>query len=194
MHGHPQTIKDVKIAGSKWKNKHLTAITQNYKNTPCFKEYFPLIKDAINFDHELLIGLDLHLIRTIAKILDIKVNMVRSSEFPYGGAEKNEKLVSMCKFLGADTYLSGSGGKSYIVEALFAQGKIDVKWHNYEHPTYQQRYGGFLPNMSIIDLLFNMGAQAKDVILKGGAVNDRNVQAPMVDTKLIIETLKEATN
>jgi hypothetical protein len=99
-HGHPQTLKDVKIAGTQWKNKHISTITHNYEKTPYFKEYFPLIKEAIDFDHELLIGLNLHLIRTFAEILSIKVNIVRSSEFPYCGKEKNEKLVSMCRSMG----------------------------------------------------------------------------------------------
>ena len=83
--------------------------------------------------------------------------MICSSELPYAGAEKNEKLVSMCKFLGADCYLSGSGGKNYIQEALFSQANINLQWHNYQHPTYKQGFSGFEPNMSIIDLLFNEG-------------------------------------
>lgn len=171
VHGHPQTIRDVKVAGAEWKNKQLTIITNNYEKTPYFKEYFPIVKEAISFNHELLIGLNMHLIRNIAEILGIKVNMVRSSEFPYCGKEKNEKLVSMCKFMGADTYLSGSGGKAYVDESLFNEANIQVHWHNYEHPTYRQRFDGFQPNMSIIDLLFNMGPQSKEIILKGGILS-----------------------
>ncbi len=170
-HGHPQTIKDVKISGSQWKNKQLNRLTYNYEKTKYFKEYFPVIKETVNSKHELLIGLNLHLIRTIAQLLNIKFNMMRSSEFPYYGKEKNEKLVSMCKFLGADTYLSGSGGRNYVNEVLFNQANIAVQWHSYEHPTYPQYYDGFQPNMSILDLLFNTGPKAKEILLKGGAIN-----------------------
>jgi len=92
---------------------------QHYGKAPYFKEYFPLIKEAIDFDNELLIGLNLHLIKTFAEILSINVNMVRSSEFLYYGAEKNVKLVSICKFLGGDTYLSGSGGKVTLTKSCF---------------------------------------------------------------------------
>jgi hypothetical protein len=175
IHGYPQTIKGVKISGDQWKKKHLTAITQNYEKAPYFKDYFYSIKEAINFDHQLLIDLNMHLISNLAELLDINVNMVRSSDFPYCGNEKNEKLVSMCKFLGAGAYLSGSGGKTYVQEDLFMQANIDVKWHNYEHPTYQQRFSGFEPYMSIIDLLFNVGAkEAKKILLKGGILNADN--------------------
>lgn len=188
MHGHPQTIKDVRISGSDWKQKQLSVIKHNYEKTPYFKEYFPMIKEAITFNHELLIGLNLHLIKNIAQILNIKANMVRSSEFPYCGREKNEKLVSMCKFLGADTYLSGSGGKAYVEEGLFNEAKVEVQWHNYGHPTYKQNFSGFQPNMSIIDLLFNMGPESKDIIQKGGATNSGVAEKVAMPKLLIPQT------
>jgi hypothetical protein len=185
-HGHPQTIKDVKIAGVEWKKKQLSVIINNYEKTPYFKEYFPLIKEAISSNHGLLIGLNLHLIKILAEILNIKVKMVRSSEFPYLGKEKNEKLVSMCKLIGADTYLSGSGGKAYVNENLFSEADITIQWHNYEHPNYKQKYEGFQPNMSIIDLLFNTGPQAKETILKGGIINNSNPSDNLVFPKPLI--------
>jgi len=133
-----------------------------------------------------LIGLNLHLIKAIAELLGIKAKMMRSSEFPYAGKEKNEKLVSMCKFLGADVYLSGSGGKNYVDETLFMTANIDVQWHNYVHPTYRQIFEGFQPNMSIIDLLFNEGSQAKEILLKGGAIDACKtvVSQPLVVNKV----------
>ena len=68
MHGHPQTIKDVKISGNQWQKKHLTSIIQNYEKTPYFEEYFPSVKEAINFNHELLIDLNLNLINNLAEL------------------------------------------------------------------------------------------------------------------------------
>lgn len=188
-HGHPQTIKDVKISGDEWKNKHLSALILNYEKAPYFKDYFPIIKDAISFNHELLIGLNLHLIRAVSDILGIKPIMMRSSEFPYGGKEKNEKLVSMCKFLGADTYLCGSGGKNYVDETMFSQANIKLEWHSYTHPAYDQRFEGFEPNMSVIDLLFNMGPDAKGILMKGGAVTASRVE----DVQLITQPLTVQT-
>ncbi|MCW3999307.1 MAG: WbqC family protein [Candidatus Bathyarchaeota archaeon] len=173
IHNHPQTIKDTKIAGEQWKTRQLALLTDNYKKTPYFKDYFPIIKEAITFNHELLIGLNLHLIKAVAELLDIKAKMMRSSEFPYCGKEKNEKLVSMCRFLGADTYLCGSGGRNYVDQAQFEASKITLQWHSYEHPTYRQRYEGFQPNMSIVDLLFNHGAESKEILLKGGNISEK---------------------
>jgi len=181
-HGHPQLIKDVKIAGDQWKNKHLNNIKRHYKKTPYFQEYYPIIEEAITADHEMLIDLNLQLIKAFAEILGINTKMVRSSEFPYGGTEKNEKLVSLCKYLCADTYLSGSGGRSYIREEVFAQANINLRWHSYEHPIYRQGFDGFEPNMSIIDLLFNEGENAKEIMQTGGRIASAEVKytTPMI--------------
>jgi hypothetical protein len=186
-HGHPQIIKDVKIARQEWKTKQLNLISQNYHKAPYYQQYFPLFRDAINSNHELLIGLNLHLIKAIADALDIKVNMVRSSEFPYSGHEKNEKLVSICKHIGADTYLSGSGGKNYVNEVLFRDAKIVVQWHSYTHPSYVQTFEGFEPNMSILDLLFNVGPHAREVLLCGGATTVSDPPVGVTSEPLIIE-------
>jgi hypothetical protein len=170
VHGYPQTIKDVRISGANWQRKQKALITHSYERTPYFKDYFPIIERVIDAENEWLLDLDLKLIEELAGVLGIKVNMVRSSQFPYLGEEKNEKLVSMCKFLGADTYLAGSGGKAYVDESLFAAANIKVKWHRYVHPTYPQSYLGFEPNLSIIDLLFNSGPEAKKIMIEGGVI------------------------
>jgi hypothetical protein len=169
VHHHPQQIKDVHISGTQWRQEHINILSHNYQKAPFFNDYFPQIKDALNFNHELLLGLNLHLIKVIAEILELKIKMIRSSEFPYHGQEKNEKLISICKFLGADIYLSGSGGKAYVDEKAFKNSNIKLQWHKYNHPSYLQSIGGFQPNMSVLDLLFNAGPQSREIILKGGA-------------------------
>jgi hypothetical protein len=99
VHNHPQMIKDVRISGTRWRKDHTRIISQHYEKAPYFKTYFPLIEEALNFNHELLIGLNLHLLKNIAEALGLKAKMIRSSEFPYHGIDKNEKLISMCKLL-----------------------------------------------------------------------------------------------
>lgn len=187
VHNYPQLIKDVKIYGRKWREEHTRLLRQSYEKTPYFETYFPVIEEALNFDHELLIGLNLHLIRNIAEALNIKAKMIRSSEFPYYGQEKNEKLISMCKFMGSDTYLCGSGGKAYVDETAFFNANIKLKWHKYAHPTYKQYFEGFEPNMSIVDLLFNVGPNTKEVILSGGSIQE-NMRS--VDAKTEISQIK----
>lgn len=51
-------------------------------------------------------------------------------------------------------------------ERFQAEG-IEVVFQEFHHPTYAQLYGDFLPNLSAIDLLFNGGPQALELIRKG---------------------------
>jgi len=76
-------------------------------------------------------------------------------------------------------------------EALFWQSQITVHWHSYVHPIYKQRFEGFEPNMSVIDLLFNMGPDAKEIILKGGSVKqNKSSMAESLTIKRITEVEK----
>jgi hypothetical protein len=66
--------------------------------------------------------------------------------------------------LGAKEYLSGIGGKNYLEPELFERNGIKLKYQNYKPKEYKQLYGEFIPNLSVIDLLFNMGDEAQEYI------------------------------
>ena len=69
--------------------------------------------------------------------------------------------------LGATKYLSGPSGKNYLNEKIFEQSKIKVEYQKYDPIIYPQKYAkSFVPNLSILDLLFNMGSDSKKLITK----------------------------
>jgi len=52
-------------------------------------------------------------------------------------------------------------------ESLFKLNGIDVEWMDYSgYPEYEQINGDFMPNVSILDLIFNTGTEAKNYISK----------------------------
>jgi hypothetical protein len=58
--------------------------------------------------------------------------------------------------MSATTYLSGQGAKKYNDENLFAQNQLNIIYQNFEVPIYKQLGEGFMPNLSVLDILFNM--------------------------------------
>ena len=73
----------------------------------------------------------------------------------------NERLISLCEQVGADTYLSGPAAKAYLDENLFAEAGISVEWLDYSrYPEYPQLFGTFVHEVSVIDLLLNTGPDA----------------------------------
>jgi hypothetical protein len=75
----------------------------------------------------------------------------------------------MCKKLGADIYIFGSQGENYADKGAFEQAGIKLYFQKYNHPVYPQQWGReFMPCLSVIDLLFNVGSTAaKDIIIQG---------------------------
>ena len=51
-------------------------------------------------------------------------------------------------------------------EKLFAAQGVEVRYHDYDHPVYGQAYGGFEPNMTALDLLFNAGPKSREIMLQ----------------------------
>ena len=83
---------------------------------------------------------------------------------------KSERLINICKAVGAKTYFTGRGpGIKVLDPALFEKEGIRVVFQNFNHPKYNQLYGAFLPGLSIIDLLFNEGPRSLEIIKSGSA-------------------------
>ena len=76
-------------------------------------------------------------------------------------------IINIVKELGCHRYLSGIGARDYYVPELYEQAGIEVIWQAFEHPVYPQQYGGFIPYLSSIDLLFNCGIEKSRRILRG---------------------------
>ena len=77
----------------------------------------------------------------------------------------SQRIIDLARAIGADTYLSGSGGKAYMDENLFSQNNVAIEYQHYTHPQYQQLHGAFEPYLCIIDLLFNCGHDSRAVLL-----------------------------
>lgn len=71
----------------------------------------------------------------------------------------------MCERMGADTYYSGTGAKAYHEEARYREKGINLVYSDYEPVVYHQKYEPFLPDMSVIDYIFNEGYRIPEVWL-----------------------------
>ncbi len=117
----------------------------------------------MNKKFEKLLDLNLELIKYFNKILHIDTPTIRSSELKIETME-TQRLFDICKKLNASVYRSGSFGKEYLDESIFEKGKISIIYEKFEHPTYNQLKKEFIPNLSIIDLLFHEGENAIKIL------------------------------
>jgi hypothetical protein len=154
-------IREIPIVwDSPWNKKHLAALVHNYSKAPHFKEYLPLLEDYYSRHDRLLVDFTCGFTVTIARTLGFQeTQFIRSSDLPAHGA-KSERLLSILTHLGADHYLSGPSAADYIENDLFAAAGITVEYMKYNYPDYPQLHGDFEPRVSILDLLFMVGADA----------------------------------
>jgi hypothetical protein len=107
------------------------------------------------------------------KCFDIDAEIVKSSDLDVDrGLHKTDAIIAVLKAVCADTYLSGQSGMEYLEYEQFRQNNINLRFFGFEHPVYKQVFPGFLPKMSAIDLLFNIGPSANQIITSSGVIGD----------------------
>ncbi len=159
-----QKINEVRICYEReWKEKVLKGLDMAYKNAPYFLEIIQAWEDILRREPELLLDLNLYLIRYVLDYLGIKKRILLLSEL---GIEEKEPELSLriCKMLGADRFLAQKSAEKYLDGELFRKEGIELIFFNPRPPIYPQLWGDFIPNLSIFDLLFNCGKKSVEII------------------------------
>ena len=79
-------------------------------------------------------------------------------------SKKEQKVIDICKILKADEYLSGKGAMNYQKEEHFLQNGIKLTYTDFKAKPYNQNFGEFRPNMSVLDFLFNEGYNKEKIL------------------------------
>lgn len=141
-----------------WQEAHLKEIHDNYKKAPYYSDFEREIRQIYEQDYNLLIDVNMKLIKFLTKSFEINTEIIYASEFGFT-SKSTERLVDLVSTIGGDTYLSGPMGKDYLDVKLFERKGIEVIFQEFRHSVYQQQYHGFEPNMSAIDALLNAGPE-----------------------------------
>jgi len=159
---------EVKIDNVKMKEKHLRSIKMNYTNSPYFSEIYKIIKFILHEDNNMISFISIEIVKEILLYLGYKGEIILSSSLPVN-SKGSDLVLDLCKFMGADQYLSGLGGLNYLVRKDFERSGIEVRFQQFNLPKYRQCFPeiGFISNLSILDLLFNKGKKSIDVMRSG---------------------------
>ena len=158
-----QTFAEAKMGDDGWRRKHLATWTQSYGAAKFGAKHLAFINDLYSRPLTKLGEFNTAAIRYLFEQFEVKAEVLVSSELACEGAA-TDKLLALCRKLGATEYLSGISGKEYLDEAKFAAAGIKVRYQDFHHPVYAQRFEPFLPAMSSFDLLLNYGPEAATII------------------------------
>jgi hypothetical protein len=126
----------------------------------------PLVREIYGREWDLLSELNRATSELFREILGIDTKTVLASELE-ARDDPTLRLVDLCRAVGADTYLSGSNGRNYMDMSLFEEEGIRVIFQDFTPPVYTQVYDGFIPGLSTIDHIFNVGDSLLELMRKG---------------------------
>lgn len=162
-------IKDIRCdTQQNWQRKHISTIKNIYSKSPFFDEVFDVINSVLSCKYEYLFQYNIELISKISYYLNLDVEFRCSSQMNIDSSLTGlDKIIDILKINTASIYLSGSGegSRRYIDESVFEREGIILNWQKYTPVQYEQASNdSFVPNLSIIDLLFNKGMKSIDYI------------------------------
>lgn len=169
--GSRPTLHDARIVqGVGWAEQHGRSVSLAYGRAPHWEQWGPwweALMDRVAGGFGLT-DVTCTLVTEIARRVGIGTTFVRASDLSVGRTGKDDYLASLCARLGAERYLSPYGSLDYLRDSqAFEQQGIELLFHRYEHPIYPQRFGDFLSHLSIVDVLFNAGPKALDIVRAG---------------------------
>lgn len=133
---------DIRISDhGNWRHLHWNAIKSAYNHTPFFEYYKDDFRPFYEKKYEFLADFNEELCHLVCSLIDIQPVMERTSEYKTGFAP----------------------GEADFRERIHPKKDFSLEDPDFSPQPYYQVFQerlGFLPNLSIIDLLFNMGPES----------------------------------
>jgi hypothetical protein len=174
-----KAVDNSETGSRRWGPNHFKTLKYAYRKAPFFEAYAPRLQEILEARWDQLVDLDLAMLDFLRQAFDITTPLKRSSEMRAEGA-RSELMLCLCREIGPDTtFLGGIGGsRRYLDLAAFAQAGIGVRWQDFTHPIYPQcGDGGFIPGLMSLDMLFNCGPRAAELLRRPGIDHDERLAA-----------------
>lgn len=140
-------IDDIRIDNSlRWKNQFWRTMESGYRNSPYFEHYGDKLKEIIYSGKTFLVDLNVELLSMCLSYL------------------KWEKQLSF-----TTTYNKLAGDTFFDLRSVISTRETWPQRQIYQPVSYQQVFGNsFDENLSLVDLLFCVGPQAREIVASSG--------------------------
>ena len=153
-------------ADNQWKVKVLNIIKESYRGSNHFDEVYDDIEELLMYECEYFSDYSINIIRFLISKLHIDTELHIDTDFNQDFGVSNQRNIALCKKVGGDIYLSGSGAKVYNDNKLYSENSLELIYQDYVAPSYVQMSNEFISGLSIIDVLFNCGFEGVEKLLK----------------------------
>ena len=166
-------MQEVEIRNTDFVRLHLRSLEVNYSRARFFADIFPDLSAILSGvkSGDRLADLNQRLLQWFMERLRIQTPVISASTLNETG-KRTRLLANICCKLGATEYVSPIGSAEYLLADLpvLQEAGIKTVFHNYLHPEYAQRFPPFAPFASVIDLIFNEGNRAMQIVRSGRRV------------------------
>ncbi len=155
-----QKINEVTILrGERWADTHCRRIRDALGAAPHAGTLEPYLSQLAGRRWTRLSDLTVQTTLALAAALGIGPKTLVASEMQIPGSG-SQRVLEMCRALGASTYLTGHGALNYLDHESFEAAGIAVEYVNYDLTPYPQLHGPFEPYVTVLDLMANTGGAA----------------------------------
>jgi hypothetical protein len=132
-------------------------IESAYGDAPEFERVIATVSVAIDFGSQNLFDYVLHSVKSVMSLLDIDIpTLISSQVLGDMNLRGQDRVVAICRELGAATYINQPNGRTLYSHAEFERNQIQLLFIDPKMETYDQKTPVFIPSLSIIDvLMFN---------------------------------------
>jgi hypothetical protein len=161
-------LPEVRIQNDRpWHETHLRTIEHAYKRAPYFDAYFSGLESILQTRHESLIELDIEIVALLCAYLGLEAPVRRSSSLEVV-AKGSDRILELCLHVGATDCYSGAAARDYLELETFQSQRIRVWFQGHQCMPYRQQHASeFVSHLSVLDLLFNEGEGALEIIRAG---------------------------
>jgi len=160
-----RTIRETRLGpANTWRSKHLKTIQQALARTPYAEDALNLIELIYATPTDNLAEFNIAATETVARWLGLQARFSRSSVMGLPGSS-SQRLLDLCKHLGATRYVTGHGAFHYLDHALFESKGVQVRYMRYERRPYAQLHGDFTPYVTILDAIACCGPSVRDLLV-----------------------------
>jgi hypothetical protein len=159
-------FRELEIASSVWRRKHLNFLQNSYRKHPYADEIMPRIESFYAGDYRRLGDAVVASMRLSFDFFGIDTKVIFQSEMNYDRSlRRGELVLALARAAGASCYLSGTGAQAYLDESTFGAG-LKLRYNYFQHPVYaQKRATQFQSGLACLDVLFNLGTEGARALL-----------------------------
>jgi hypothetical protein len=165
-HRHDAAIRDVRIADPGFYQDHVRKLRAWYARAPFLEPTMEALLEVYSKRHAYLVDLTAGLTMALAAYLGFRTSFRFAHEFNISG-DKYSRPLAFARSLGSTVYLTQAGTRAYTDVAAFTACGIKVVFLEFPHPVYKQLCSPFVPYLSVIDMLMNVGPQESAAVIGG---------------------------